>query len=92
MNDYLDDDSDDTISVETQLLPKKHSFYATLSRNQKYRKPIEMGEKLAVAPSVCGMVEFTKMYNSLERIFSLWDANTLFVVVPTEKNKEVIIC
>ena len=49
MNDYPDDDSDDIRSVQTQLLPKNHSFSATLSKNQKYQKLIEMGEKLAVA-------------------------------------------
>ena len=91
MNDYPDDDSDDIKSVQTQLLPNKHSFSATLSKNQKYRKLIEMGEKLAVAASVCGMVEFTEKYNSLEKILSLWEANTPFVVVPTEENKEVTI-
>ena len=37
------------------------------------------------------MVEFTEKYNSLEKIFSLWEANTPFVVVPTEENKEVTI-
>ena len=65
-------------------------FSATLSRNQKYRKLDDSGEKLAVAASVCGMAKFIEKYNSLQKVLSFWEANIpLNVVFLTAENKEI---
>lgn len=87
INDYPNNDNYD--SVQTQVLPKNVSP-TTLSRNHRYQKLLNLGQKLAVTALVCGMAEFTEKYYSLERIVSLWESNnTPFLIIPTEEDKEV---
>ena len=77
--------------LQTQLLPNKQIFTTTLSRSRKYRKGIDLGQKLATAASVCGMAEFEEKYHSLEHILALWKANISFVIAPKEESKEVLL-
>ena len=77
--------------LQTQLLPNKQIFITTLSRSHKYRKIIDLGQKVATTASVCGMAEFEGKYHSLEHILALWESNISFVVTPKEESKEMLL-
>ena len=71
-------------TAQVHVLSTKTVIPKALSRSQKYRKMFDLGQKLAVVTSECGMPEFRQKYQCIENIISLWDTNTSFVIVPTD--------
>ena len=57
---------------------------STLSRNQKYKKVVEIGQKLAMVASECGMPEFRKKCSIIESLLLHWENNTEVCVVPVQ--------
>ena len=77
--------------LQAQFPSSKQVFTTALSQSRKYRKVLDLAQKLATAASVCGMAEFEEKYHSLEQVLALWEANISFVITPKEEGKEVSV-
>ena len=58
---------------------------STLSRNQKYKKVIGIGQKLAMVASECGMPDFRRKYGTIESLLLHWENNVEVCVVPVDE-------
>ena len=50
---------------------------STLSKNQKYRKALGIGQKLAALTSECGMNEFKRKTLVLENLLNYWEITAM---------------
>ena len=57
---------------------------STLSRNQKYKKVVGIGQKLAMVASECGMPEFRRKCSTIESLLQHWENNVEVCVVPVQ--------
>ena len=55
---------------------------SALSQNQKYRKVLEVGQKLAVSTNQVGMRDYLEKYSQLESLFDYWQRDIPIVIVP----------
>ena len=56
----------------------------SLSRNQKYKKVVGIGQKLAMVASECGMPEFRRKCSTIESLLQHWENNVEVCVVPVQ--------
>ena len=63
---------------------QKKPLKATLSQNQKYKKALEIGQKIAGVASQVGMPNFREMFSVLEQLLGYWENNVSVVVTPKE--------
>ena len=64
---------------------------STLSKNQKYRKALGIGQKLAALSSECGMAEFRRKFVLLESLQSNWERNCDVEIVPVQDEPVVLV-
>lgn len=78
-----------TVSIST--LPPNPVMKGTLSRNQKYRKMLDIGKKLASAASEFGMPEFRKKITVVESLLHYWENNVEVQIISSQESdiKEV---
>lgn len=62
-----------SVGMSLSTLPVKSKFSGTLSRNQKYSSALEIGKKLTLVASGCGMPDFRKRYQQLECLLHCWE-------------------
>ena len=56
----------------------------TLSRNQKYKKTLDVGNKLAMVASECGMPDFRRKYDAIQSLLHYWEHNVEVEIVPLQ--------
>ena len=61
---------------------QKKPLKATLSQNQKYKKALEVGQKIAGVASQVGMPNLKEMFSVLQQLLSYWENNESIVVIP----------
>jgi len=66
-----------------RLQKKPTPLQGILSQNQKYKKVLEMGQKIAGVASQVGMPNFREVFAVLEQLLSHWE-NVSVVVTPKE--------
>ena len=62
----------------------KKTIKATLPQNQKYRKALELGQKIAGFASQVGMCDFREKFSLLESLFEYWQCDIPIAIVPKE--------
>ena len=62
---------------------------STLSRNQKYKKVVGIGQKLAMVASECGMPEFRRKCSTIESLLQHWENNVEVCVQDVADSKAV---
>ena len=77
-----DDEADHGISLSRFEMEMPST--STLSRNQKYKNIVGIGQKLAMVASECGMPEFRRKYNTLESLLLHWENSVEVCVVPVQ--------
>ena len=70
--------------TSSRLQKKPAPLKGTLSQNQKYKKALEMGQKIAGVASQVGMPNFREMFAVLEQLLSYWENGVSVVVTPKE--------
>ena len=60
---------------------------STLSKNQKYKKALGLGQKLAALTSECGMSEFKRKILVMENLFNYWESNCDVEIVPLQETE-----
>lgn len=56
-------------TVQVSTIVTKGPSMSTLSKTQKYKKALGLGQKLAALTSECGMTEFKRKISILETLF-----------------------
>ena len=75
-----DNPCSDRLEPQVSILPDQLPTKRTLSQPQKYRKMLEISQKLAVRASTVGMPQFRKMYSQVSTLLQYWDENIDFVI------------
>ena len=60
---------------------------STLSKNQKYKKALGLGQKLAALTSECGMSEFKRKILVMKNLFNYWESNCDVEIVPLQETE-----
>jgi len=86
-----DDDTGGSInySPEYDLLPAP-PMQTTLNQAQKYKKMLNLCQKIASQASVVGMPQFREMYNTVETLVKNWDSGSKCVVVNCDDDCEIL--
>ena len=75
-----DDNADTSHQVEYNLLPEP-PMQSTLNQAQKYKKMLNLCQKIACEASLVGMPQFREMYNTAEILLHNWEAGLKCIVV-----------
>ena len=71
-------------ALQVSSLTNNFPLKSTLSKNQKYKKALGLGLKLAALSSECGMAEFRRKVVVLEPLLSYWERNCDVEIVPVQ--------
>lgn len=74
-------------TIELSTIVTKGPSMSTLSKNQKYKKALGCGQKLAALTSECGMTEFKRKILVLENLFNYWENNCDVEIVPLQETE-----
>ena len=69
------------VHLQISKMPRK-PMNSSLSQNQKYRKVLEVGQKIAASTSQVGMRDYREKYSQLESLFDYWQRDIPIVIVP----------
>ena len=69
------DEGDNGSVFQVSAITTNVSLKSTLSKNQKYKKALGIGQKLAALSSECGMAEFRRKFVLLKSLLSNWERN-----------------
>jgi len=80
------DFQDTSVAAEVQVstISSKVLSKSTLSKNQKYKKILGIGQKLAELVSGCGMAEFRRKGCILESLLKYWGRNCEVEIMPLQ--------
>ena len=71
------------VQLHVSKMPKK-PMKASLSQNQKYKKVLEVGQKIAASASQVGMHDYCEKFSQLESLLDYWQRDIPIVIVPKE--------
>lgn len=92
-SDVMDVDCDcDSNTLSVSQVTVNSQITSTLSRNQKYRKMLEVGQKLAMVASEHGMLDFRKKYDAVQSLLHCWENNIEVDVLPTSESRKIVQC
>ena len=66
--------------VRVSTLSTRNKLSGTLARNQKFRKMLSLGQKLATISSECGMPQFREKCAQVDKLIDLWEKNIPAIV------------
>ncbi|XP_065913600.1 uncharacterized protein [Dysidea avara] len=85
------DEEDKSGALQVSSLITNFPLKSTLSKNQKYKKALGLGQKLAALSSECGMAEFRRKVVVLESLLSYWERNCDVKIVPVQEDEAVVL-
>ena len=85
------DEEDNGSIFQVSAITTNVSLKSTLSKNQKYKKALGIGQKLAALSSECGMAEFRRKFVLLESLLSNWERNCDVEIVPVQEDEPVVL-
>ncbi|XP_065920475.1 uncharacterized protein [Dysidea avara] len=74
-------------ALEYDLLPEP-PMQKTLNQAQKYKKMLNLCQKIAAQASMVGMPQFREMYNTVEMLVKNWDSGSKCIVVSCDDECE----
>ena len=84
---YFHSEQDCSATVKLSTIVTKGPSMSTLSKNQKYKKALGLGQKLAALTSECGMSEFKRKILVMENLFNYWESNCDVEIVPLQETE-----
>ena len=85
------DEEDNSGALQVSSLTTNFPLKSTLSKNQKYKKALGLGQKLAALSSECGMAEFRRKIVVLESLLSYWERKCDIEIVPVQEDEAVVL-
>jgi len=88
---HMDKDTSVAAEVQVPTISSKALSKSTLSKNQKYKKILGIGQMLAELFSGCDMAEFRTKSHIMESLFNCWERNCEVDIMPLQDVEEDIL-
>ena len=72
------------VSYKISKVTRK-TLKSTLSQNQKYKKTMELGQKIPASTYQVGMCDFHEKFSLLQSLYDYWQQNVPVLIIPSSQ-------